>query len=695
MTSQYENTIAQLSAYNAELQHENTKFLSKIIHLERTLQRFSSSNYKHLLSLTDTTNNFPLPSQILDKWNTFANNDINCCFIEFCVYPEVMFHIVQELFFIMQRMMKESVNTLLRKVLTVFGIKCSDEECEVKCKCLFNVIKPFLQEHYYDIFINEHSAYASAFDKTFMSNFALFYNREILPVVQSSLSVSDEMEMFVDVNNIMQSQSFKIMMLHVKEILIYFELSHQQLTLHVDDFTTRELMYVNDTDKEVIDVNGKTMPNYKKLILLNPPVYVDTNKPHPKYKAIILSYDANDSNVHSCNNNNNEHTRVNSNNQLYTVFMNSNSMKNLVTSPALSLRSSSYRNLYNFTTEHEHERGCGCDNNEDEDMQFKTTCLCNNNNNYNGHHHHHNKANTNVFFDNSMSPLSTDANNNNNNIDQVRTERISKAHMHNDDNSASHMRSLSKKSTITSDYGINIKNYNTTIHTNNNSNSNSKYTPSLLSSKNKTSNNSNNNNYHKYTNQKAKMFHLKRKGKEFHIEELSTNYNAPFLHSNMIYQNYNSKSNSTKNQSNNSKHITYLKSHSKHTHNHKHPFHRGITYNNIIGITSPIAFIKTANVHSTKTKLRQSAKTLNCNRSSTITNENTKNTKHKGSNSNSNSNTHNKKNSSLDKNVIEYKTNAITKVNISNLLSMQNKKQFIEFRKAFKSIHNTTNTNEQ
>ena len=703
MTSHYENIIAQLTAYNVELQNENTKFQSKIIHLERTLQQHTSSNYKHLLSLTDTTNKFPLPSQILDKWNTFANNDINCCFIEFFAYPELMFHIVQELFFIMQRMMKDSINSLLRKVLSVFGVKCSDD----KCKCLFNVIKPFLQEHYYDIFIDEHSTYANAFDKTFMSNFKLFYNREILPVIQSTLvgSISND---DIEVNNIIQSQSFKIMMIHVKEIVIYFELSHQQLTLHVEDFLSRELMYVNegDNDKEVIDVNGKTMPNYKKLILLNPPVYEDTNKPHPKYKAIILSYDENEcNNVCSSSNNNEHHIRVGSNSQLYSVFMNSNSMKNLVTSPALSLRSSSYRNLYNFTTEHEHERErggclCVCDNNDDEDNNNN---IHNNNNNKYASHHHHNKANTNVFFDNSMSPLSTDANNNNNNnnnntnTDQIRTERLSKAHITSDDNtSTSHMRSLSKKSTITSDYGINIKNYNTTIQTNSNSNSNSKYTPSLLSSKNKTSNNSNNNNYHKYTTQKAKMFHLKRKGKEFHIEEISANFNAPLHSSNMIYQNYNSKSNSTKNQNNNSKHITYLKSHSKHTHNNnKHPFHRGITYNNIIGITSPIAFIKATNVHSNKTKLRQSAKTLNCNRSSTITNESIKNnnTKHKGSNSNSNSNnnTHNKKNSSLDKDVIGYKTNAITKVNISNLLSMQNKKQFIEFRKAFKNVHNNTN----
>lgn len=700
MTSHYQDIIAQLSAHNAKLQHENTKFQSKIIQLERTLQQVaSSSSHKHLLSLTDTTNKFPLPSQILDKWNTFANNDINCCFIEFCVYPEIMFHIVQELFFIMQRMLKESINGLLRKVLAVFGIKGSDDECEAKCKSLFNIIKPFLQEHYFDIFINEHSAYASAFDKMFMTNFALFYEREILPVVQSALSLDDNSgtELLTSVNNIVHSQSFKAMMLHVKEILIYFELSHQQLTLRVDDFVSREPVYANDNDKEVIDVNGKTMPNHKKLILLNPPVYDDTNKPHPKYKAIILSYDANDSAVHCSK----EHMRVNSNcnsnsnTRLYSVFMNSNSMKNLVTSSALSLRSNSYHNLYNFTMEHEHERGCGCgygcDNNEDEDMQFKTTCLSNNiNNNYN-HHCHHNKANTNVFFDNSMSPLSTEVNNNNNNnIEHVRTERLSKAPMSSDDPNNANTRSLSKKSTLTNDY---VKNYNTTIHTSNNSNS--KYTPSLLSAKAKTSSNSNNNNYHKYANQKAKMFHLKRKGKEFHIEELSTNFNGPFLHSNMIYQNYNSKANSTKNQSNNSKHITYLKSHSKHAHQHKHPFHRGVTYNNIIGITSPIAFIKATNVHSTKAKLRQSAKTLNCNRSSTITNESIKNTKHKGSSSNSNGNTHNKKNSSLDKNVIEYKTNAITKVNISNLLSMQNKKQFIEFRKAFKTVHNNTNnTNE-
>jgi hypothetical protein len=103
-------------------------------------------------------------------------------------------------------------------------------------------------------------------------------------------------------------------------------------------------------------------------------------------------------------------------------------------------------------------------------------------------------------------------------------------------------------------------------------------------------------------------------------------------------------------------------------------------YSNLIGNNNPNVFIKiNTNVNNNKSIHGKSAKTLNGNRSS------------KGNNGIvvrkkklvGYANAYHKKNSSLEKNIIENKTNALTKMKVDNLLSLKNKKQLAELRKTF------------
>ena len=657
--------IKHLTEQNKKLQEENTKFQTKIISLEKNLRQ---SNLTNITSITDTSHKFPLPSEILDKWITIAKNDINSCFIEFFSYPEITFHLVQEMVFIMQKMLKDKINTSIQKILNLFGIEINNNTNEDISKFLFKIVKPFLQEFYYEIFINENSKQVSSFNNTFISNFTSFYTNEIIPLLQkNSLDVNNNKsnsnsDIIYSINTIIQSQSFKTMLLNIKEVLLYFELSNHQMILNIENFTTRELTYMENNNKEnAINVNGKILKNQKQLILLNPPIYIDDGKPHPKYQKIILAFDIEDDNIHKHFYSSNFDSNLNTNIQLYPI-PNSNSTKNVTATPGLSHRSGSYQNIYNFTTEQENEF-------DEEEI--------NSNSYLNNFMIHHTKANTHlisnheILFDNSRSTLTTDINNNNdNNNNKLQTDRVPKTH---DEYSnitlfnsfltrKIHTRSLSKKSMIRNEHIATSNNNN--IH----SNQQSKNIKHKIDS---AKNNSN--------PKKAKIFRLKRKGKEFHIEEISTNIKPCMfninLNQNMIYKNYKTKSNHN--------YINYVTSH-HHYHGHHNSNHnlnnKKFKYSNLMGNNNPNAFIKVGtNINNNKSVHGKNAKTLNGNRST------------KGNNGIivrkkkliGYANAYHKKNSSLEKNIIENKTNAFTKIDVDNLLSLKNKKHLVELRKSF------------
>ena len=101
-----EETIQNLINQNAKLQEENIKFHNRLITLENNLKEKSEKTY---MSYTDTSLNFFLPSEIKTIWETIAYENIGDCFIDFFPQPVITFHLVQEMFYIMQSMIKERI----------------------------------------------------------------------------------------------------------------------------------------------------------------------------------------------------------------------------------------------------------------------------------------------------------------------------------------------------------------------------------------------------------------------------------------------------------------------------------------------------------------------------------------------------------------------------------------------------------
>ena len=594
---QYQDeTINNLKKQNEKLQKENTKFHTRIITLENNLKEINEKNY---IPFNNTSINFFLPSEIKNIWETIALENIGDCFIDYFNYPLITFHLVQEMFYIMQSMIKEKINFILKKILEIVNIGQNENisKNEIIKQNLFCILKPFFQNYVIEIFDNEESKNNKAFNESFCSNFLMFYNQEIIPIISSQGdedTINNLMDENVNMYEIVNSTSFKKMVSNIKKIILFTELNSQQLSFQIDDFITREISFdlSSNKDRDNLNVNGKTRENQKKLILINPPKTKNGSN-YPNLLKIILPYDA----VDSSNKN--------------TIYL-----KGDLTSPGISLRSTSYQNIYHYTEKDENCKSQidieDTDNTKDEN----------------------NKAILNDMYESSTSPVITDLNNN----EKIRTERLSKFIQNKHEHiifsnffNKSHTRSLSKNSTIADQL----------------SNGNNKKDINMNSYK------------------KAKIYRLKRKGKNIQLEELKNSKLFEF-NNNLI------KKNLIKNEKMKINGETVFRNNT----------------NSNLNPTNPMAFIKTNNIKNNK-QTTHSKKLSNNSLANTKkpSSSNTKNTlinNKKGTKSNKSScSTNTKKTSSVEKNIIEYKTNAVTKVNVDELLSCKNKKQFMDFRKTF------------
>lgn len=584
--------------HNLKLEEENMKLHTLVIKLRNSLKEKNEKNY---IPFNNTSINFFLPSEIKNIWETIALENIGDCFIDFFNYPLITFHLVQEMFYIMQTMVKEKISFILKKILEILNIdqNVNIPKNERIKENLFYSLRPFFQNYVIEIFDDEGSKNNKTFNENFCSNFLMFYNQEIIPIISSqgeedTINLMDEN---VNMYEIVNSTSFKKMISNIKKIILFTELNNQQLSFQIDDFITREISFdlSSNKDRDNLNVNGRTRENQKKIILINPPKTKNGSN-YPNLQKIILPYDVVDPSNKS------------------TIYA-----KGDLATPGISLRSTSYQNIYHYTEKDENCKSQidieDSDNTKDEN----------------------NKVIVNDMNESSTSPVITDLNNN----EKIRTERLSKFIQNNHEHiifsnffNRSHTRSLSKNSTIADQ----------------------------LSNGNKKDLNMN-------SYKKAKIYRLKRKGKNIQLEELKNSKLFEFTN-NLI------KKNRIENEKTKVNGETVFRNKT----------------NSNLNPTNPMTFIKTNNLKNNK-KTMHSKKSSNNSLANMkkISSSNTKNTlitNKKGTKSNKSScSTNIKKTSSVEKNIIEYKTNAVTKVNVDELLSCKNKKQFMDFRKTF--VHTT------
>ena len=316
--SSKDDIISNLLSQNAKLQEENTKYHNKLITLESSFK--SKTSY---VSQTNTSINFFLPSEIKNIWESLSI-DIGDCFIDFFSKPTITFHLLQELIFITQRMLKEKIEHIYNKVLSFLNIENSEK---IKTD-LISSMKPFLQNDVIDIFDKAESKRNKIFDDNICNHFVLFYNTEIFPLMNSN---DDEIlhknytndDIPINIYEIVNSKSFKRMLSNIKRIILFTELNHQEISFNIDDYLSREISYDNSSykDRNNLNVNGKCLENQSKIILLNPPVLKNGN-PYPNLLKIVLPFDV--------------------------LFKN-----DIIVTQGISVSSTSYQNIYHYSDKEE------------------------------------------------------------------------------------------------------------------------------------------------------------------------------------------------------------------------------------------------------------------------------------------------------------------------------------------------------
>ena len=130
-----EMEIKTLKLKCEKLQEENNKYL-----LQKNL--FENMNKE------DTSSNFPLKKEIKELWEKFARIDILNNFIDFENEPEIIYHIISELFLLSYKIIKEKSELKFKEILKIMGIKNSSviiKDIELRFKHFFKEMDCLVQ----------------------------------------------------------------------------------------------------------------------------------------------------------------------------------------------------------------------------------------------------------------------------------------------------------------------------------------------------------------------------------------------------------------------------------------------------------------------------------------------------------------------------------------------------------------------
>ncbi|MCQ2819062.1 MAG: hypothetical protein MJ252_17505 [archaeon] len=268
-----EKQVKELLQSNTKLLEENTKFQMKITQLEQQVKDETTKNYN---SNNDTTSKNILPSEIKETWEELAIQNIGDCFIDFFEKPVIVFHLVQEMFYIMKLIIEERKTYISNKILNLFDLSPENKHFDFIKTNLEKKFYEFLKDFQSDLFLNEETERVKNLNEYFKEQFLDFYLKYILPKLiedQNENNISGDINDPYGMKEIINSRSFIKTIMNIKKILLYIEFHKDNLSFKINDFSTREVKYKSNETKdfEVLNVNGRSNEGQKKLILVEPP----------------------------------------------------------------------------------------------------------------------------------------------------------------------------------------------------------------------------------------------------------------------------------------------------------------------------------------------------------------------------------------------------------------------------------------
>ena len=205
--------------------------------------------------------NFLEKSEVVEKWEKFALNDITENFVDFS--PIQIYHLVSNLFFLCKELLNNILTEKYNQLLNCFNIPSNSKNLEsIQLR-----LKPFILDNMSDIIFNEKDSFI------FLNNL-----KKDFKTFSSEIIKNKENEF----NDLINDNSFKTMIECIKNLILFAMFNEPILSFNIEkNYLNRKIETIkvtkNNKDNYII-VNEPGINDFEAIILLYPPITKSGNE---------------------------------------------------------------------------------------------------------------------------------------------------------------------------------------------------------------------------------------------------------------------------------------------------------------------------------------------------------------------------------------------------------------------------------
>ena len=350
--------IKDLKIKCQKLEQENHMYQLQNVLLKNNFINSKKDSGNNLLLGNNTSSNFPIINEIKKIWENLAKVELLNNFIEFENEPEIIYHLICQLFLLSDKMIKEHCQLKYQEIIKIMGVKNNS----VIIKDIEAQFKTFMKEHLTEIF-----NYLQ--DKSFINE----YKNLLKDVVKNSIKcVSDNEDNIKIFEEILEQNEFNDMMKNINDLILFTQFNDPTLYFKIESkYEDRKMKYIkirNENKNEYIIINGQGKSNciIDALVLLEPPCIKSGYAFYNELKPILMAIqkdvkeDINDNNNNITELKENEEKGIDNKIKYNSLNNTSRAKRNLKLDIISNIKNNEY-NYKNFYT---------CDNNTNKKKYF-------------------------------------------------------------------------------------------------------------------------------------------------------------------------------------------------------------------------------------------------------------------------------------------------------------------------------------
>ena len=254
--------------------------LKKIIEQQKKQQYENNKpiNIKDNIKGINTSTNFPTKNEIKKIWEDMALSSILDNFIDFENEPKLIYHLINEMIFSLEKLINNFCYKLYEKVSLSLNIPTNNKKfmCDIE-----KTARPLIKENLDKIFAYTEN---KDFIKEFNSSFINFYKNYLISNSNVNIKQFEE---------ILNSDDFKMLIKKMKDIILFNIFNDPQLSFNIkENFSKRMPEFVNIKDnndrKKFLIINDKNKLNIQGIIILKPPVLRSGFPLSSDFKSIVM-----------------------------------------------------------------------------------------------------------------------------------------------------------------------------------------------------------------------------------------------------------------------------------------------------------------------------------------------------------------------------------------------------------------------